>query len=136
MSESLASIEVLSSVEEFQHVLESSYTTPVLLFKHSATCPVSARACKALTAFVEENHVPLVVKMVVVQEARFVAEVIEAETGIEHESPQAIVLAGGKAVWDESHFRITAQRLHEAVQNAAKSMITMTRAAHQSFHQQ
>lgn len=126
-------IEVLTSVEELQSVLQASQTALTLLFKHSATCPVSARACKALTQFVEENQIPLVVKMVVVQEARLVAEVIEAETDIEHESPQAILLAGGKPVWDESQYRITAQRLHEAVQNAARAM---SRAVSSSPHEQ
>ncbi len=42
---------------------------------------------------------------------RPLSQAIAARLGIRHESPQAIVLRQGKAVWDASHFAITAKEV-------------------------
>jgi bacillithiol system protein YtxJ len=43
------------------------------------------------------------------------SEAIEARTGVRHESPQALVLQGGKSVWEASHFSITAEEVRSAL---------------------
>ena len=53
--------------------------------------------------------------MIVVQTARNVSREVEARTGVRHESPQAIVLRNGAAVWNASHFDITAEAVTEAL---------------------
>jgi bacillithiol system protein YtxJ len=50
-----------------------------------------------------------------VRRDRAVSRAIEAQTGVRHESPQAIVLRHGKAVWDASHFAITAEAVTGAI---------------------
>jgi bacillithiol system protein YtxJ len=90
-----------------------SQVAPVVLFKHSTTCPISARAHRQMSQL---NRAAVgEVALVVVQTARAVSTEIERRTGIRHESPQAFVIRDGKVVWDASHFDITAEAVERAV---------------------
>ena len=53
--------------------------------------------------------------MVLVIENREVSDALEEQFGIEHESPQAIVISRGNPVWHASHFRVTAAALEGAI---------------------
>ncbi len=55
------------------------------------------------------------IALVVVQKARELSRRIETETGLRHESPQAIVLRNGEAVWSASHWSITIDALQSAM---------------------
>jgi bacillithiol system protein YtxJ len=50
-----------------------------------------------------------------VQRAREVSREVEARTGVRHESPQALILRGGEAVWSASHWRVTAEAVESAL---------------------
>ena len=95
-----------------ERLLARSHEGPVLLFKHSSTCPISAQAYRQM------REVKGPVSIVVVQKSREVSREVEARTGVAHESPQALVLRGGQAVWSASHFNITADAVEHALKNA------------------
>jgi bacillithiol system protein YtxJ len=86
---------------------------PIVIFKHSITCSASA------TAYGEMARVPAEVALVEVQSARELSREIEALTGVEHESPQVIILRNGMAVWHASHWKIRAAVIEQAVRDAA-----------------
>src|SRR5688572_27803409 len=102
-----AIINKISSVEELEEVFAKSSEKPVALFKHSTTCPISA------SVFHEVQNVDGEINVVIVQAARNVSNEIAARTGIRHESPQAIVIKDGKAVYHASHYDVTAQEVSE-----------------------
>lgn len=93
-------------------LLARSHEKPVVLFKHSNTCPISARAYRQM----QEFGAP--VSIVVVQKSRDVSREVESRTGVQHETPQALVLRNGQAVWSASHFEITADAVERALRNA------------------
>lgn len=95
--------------EALEQALERSNDAPVVLFKHSTTCPISSAAYKQM------SQVEMDVSLVIVQSARDVSGEIASRTGIRHESPQAIVVRNGEAVWSASHFDITAKAVEKAV---------------------
>jgi bacillithiol system protein YtxJ len=95
--------------EVLEELITSSNDRPVILFKHSNSCPISAAAYR------EMEHVDKDVRLVEVQSAREVSREIAARTGVRHESPQVIVMRGGKAVWNASHYGVTASAVAEAV---------------------
>ena len=99
----------ITETNELEQLLARSHDAPVVLFKHSTTCPISSAAYKQMSQV--ENEVSLVV----VQRARNVSSEIAERTGIRHESPQAIVLRNGQAVWSASHFDITSTAVEQAV---------------------
>jgi bacillithiol system protein YtxJ len=84
-----------------------------LIFKHSSRCSISAAVRSDVERFAEKHpHVP--VHLVLVIEDRPVSSEVAARLGIRHESPQAILVRDGAAVWSASHFDITAASLAEA----------------------
>jgi bacillithiol system protein YtxJ len=99
----------ITDAKALEQALERSNDAPVILFKHSTTCPISSAAYKQM------SQVQTDVSLVIVQSARDVSGEIASRTGIRHESPQAIVLRNGEAVWSASHFDITAQAVEQAV---------------------
>lgn len=97
--------------EALEQALARSNDAPVVLFKHSTTCPISSAAYRQM------SQVKVDVSLVIVQSAREVSGEIESRTGIRHESPQAIVVRNGEAVWSASHFDITAKAVEKAVRD-------------------
>jgi bacillithiol system protein YtxJ len=114
----MTQIHELTSIAELDTALESAKVGVTLLFKHSATCDLSAAAWEELLDFLRDNTTPVNAHFVVVQNARPVSNEIEVRTGIRHESPQAFVFKNGELVWNASHRRITTKILHEMVDGA------------------
>ena len=103
----------LHQANELDELLGKSAQQPVILFKHSNTCGVSARAYREM-AKVEEP-----VGIVTVQQARPLSNEIENRFKLAHETPQVLIVRNGKLAWSASHFRITADAVNEAVKESA-----------------
>ena len=76
----------LDSHEKLEALFQASHHQPVVIFKHSSTCGISAGVYR------EVESVEADVNIVVVQRNRDISNAISQRTGIRHESPQAIVL--------------------------------------------
>jgi bacillithiol system protein YtxJ len=100
--------------EALEDLLNRSEGGPVVIFKHSTTCSVSAAAYDEMRQFDGE------VCLIEVQRARELSKEIEKKTGIRHETPQVIVIENGKVVWNASHWKVTAQAVADAVQRTGK----------------
>ncbi len=107
--EKAAQFSAITDAKELERLFELSHTRPVVLFKHSTTCPISAAAYQEMSRFEGD------VSLIVVQSARQVSRAVEEQTGVRHESPQAIILRNGKAVWNASHWRVTSDSVERAV---------------------
>lgn len=90
----------LDSREKLEDLFEQSYTRPVVLFKHSRSCGISAGVYRIV------EGVDADVNLVVIQTDRDISNAIAEKTGIRHESPQAIVLKSGEAAYSASHYDI------------------------------
>jgi bacillithiol system protein YtxJ len=99
----------IDSNEKLDELFQKSHENPVVLFKHSVTCPISAAVYREVAALEAD------VNLVVVQTARGVSNEIAQRTGIRHESPQAIVLKDGKPVYHASHYDVTAEDLNKTM---------------------
>jgi bacillithiol system protein YtxJ len=103
----------VSDASALDGLFERSNAEPVLLFKHSNSCPISARAYRQM----QEVKTP--VSIVVIQESRDLSRDIETRTGVRHETPQALILRNGRAVWAISHFDISADAVEQAIREHA-----------------
>jgi bacillithiol system protein YtxJ len=103
----------LSDLDMLEAAIAESLERPVLLFKHSRTCGISMEALDELHAHIERRgtEANAVYKVITVQSHRGVSETAAKRLGIRHETPQAILLRGGRPVWNASHFRITADEI-------------------------
>ena len=104
----------LNDAERLDELLSHSAEQPLILFKHSDTCGISARAYREMTKL--EKRVALVT----VQKARALSDEIESRFALPHETPQVLIVRDGKLAWSASHFRITADAVTRAVEEAAQ----------------
>lgn len=102
----------ITDAKSFEELSARSRERPVVIFKHSLTCPISAGAYQQMARFDGE------VALIEVQVAPQLSKEIEEKFGVPHESPQVIVLNNGQVAWNASHFKITAEAVAEAVRNA------------------
>lgn len=102
----------ITEMSSFDDMANRSKERPVVIFKHSLTCPISSAAYSQMAEFPGE------VALIEVQRARELSREIENRLGIAHQSPQVIVLRNGRVVWNASHFEITADAVTEAVREA------------------
>lgn len=106
----------LKSMADLEALLAASAERPVLVFKHSTTCPVSARAHREWEAFITSPAASKVeLAWVRVIEERPVSLALADRVHVKHESPQALLIKDGQALWNTSHRGITAAALTEAV---------------------
>jgi bacillithiol system protein YtxJ len=91
------------------NLLTDSKQRPVIVFKHSNACSISARAYREMQKFEGD------VNILEVQSARDISRELADLTGVRHETPQVIVLRDGKAVWNASHFDVTANDVAKAL---------------------
>ncbi len=105
----------IDSLEKLDEVLSTSSEKPVLFFKHSTRCSISAMALHGLEGswdLKEEDVTPCFVDLI---QHRDVSNKIEEVTGVLHQSPQAIVLKNGEVVHQSSHNGIKALQIRKAV---------------------
>ena len=89
----------------------------MLIFKHSATCSLSAQAHDEVEALAQESDVP--VYKVVVQDHRPVSDAIADTLAVRHETPQAIVLDDRTPAFDTSHLNVTTDTLRKELRRTA-----------------
>ncbi|MBS3898918.1 MAG: bacillithiol system redox-active protein YtxJ [Dethiobacter sp.] len=106
----------LEDIEALEQALATAGDKPLLIFKHSSTCPISARAHREIDKFLASDAPEdTLVCAVVVQHARNVSDAVAAKTGVRHETPQVLLLREGQCVWNTSHRSITLESLREAI---------------------
>jgi bacillithiol system protein YtxJ len=108
----------ITDTKSFEELTERSRERPVVIFKHSLTCPISSAAYEQMEKFQGE------VALVEVQLARALSAEIENRFGVAHESPQVIVLSKGQVTWNGSHFKITTEAVAAAVRHAIENAET------------
>ena len=101
----------ITEVTELEELIDRSKQRPVVIFKHSLTCPISASALERMKDYDGD------VDLVEIQRARALSDQIAQRLGVRHESPQVIIVGNGQVLWDASHFSITANAVAEAVRN-------------------
>ena len=110
----------LKSMEQVtdERVLETVFKADfAIIFKHSTICPTSGVAMEEMQIFAG-GHPDVPVYVIDVRRQRPLSQKAATYLGIEHESPQVIVIRGGRAVWNTSHFGITAAKLSAALSTA------------------
>ena len=84
-----------------------------VVYKHSNRCWISALTIRQVRRFAK-SHPETPVYQVDVIEARDLSMALAQSVGIQHQSPQALVVNRGRVVWHDSHFGVKAKALSEA----------------------
>jgi bacillithiol system protein YtxJ len=104
----------LTDETQLATIKEESAQQPVLIFKHSTTCSISAMAYSRMErnwkddAGIKPYYLDLL-------RFRSISNRLASEFGVEHESPQVLLIHNGECVYDASHMGISFQALQQAV---------------------
>ena len=97
----------LTDLGQLHEIIELSNTKAVAIFKHSTRCSISRMALKQFeNEFVLDDKITLY--FLDLLNYRAVSNEIASRFGVEHQSPQLIVIKNGKVVHDASHSDIDA----------------------------
>lgn len=110
----------LTNEAQLAELLEASRSQPVFAFKHSTACPISAAAYRRVAQYLEEagsNSPPFYLVKVI--ESRPLSNAMTRELGVQHASPQLILLRDARPRWNASHGAITAEAIEEALARPA-----------------
>lgn len=95
--------------DSLERFITQSNGAPVVIFKHSDTCGISARA------YSEMSRLAGPIGLITIQTARAVSAEIEGRFKVAHESPQVLIFRDGKVAWTASHGQITAAAVEAAL---------------------
>ena len=92
----------LTKLDELEALERASEEKPVMIFKHSTRCGISAMALNRFERAYEKeaNFDPYYLDLIANRE---LSNEIANRYGVIHESPQALLIVEGKVVHDSSH---------------------------------
>jgi bacillithiol system protein YtxJ len=104
----------LTTIDQLNLIDQESAQQPVMILKHSTRCSISSAALARLERN-WDNKADMKVYYLDLIAYRNVSNEIASRYGIEHQSPQVIVIKNGRAVYAESHMGIQADEIIEQV---------------------
>jgi bacillithiol system protein YtxJ len=107
----MTTVKPLADIAALEAAIAESRQRPVLIFKHSRNCGISCEAFDELHAHLADGAGEASYNVITVQQHRSVSDEAASRFGLRHETPQAILVKDGVAVWNASHFSITADEL-------------------------
>lgn len=103
---------------QLEAIKEESKAQPVLLFKHSTRCSISSMALnrveRSWSASDNEILKPYYLDLI---QYRSISDKVASDFNVPHESPQAILIKNGEAIFDSSHMSINYNDLKEKAKN-------------------
>ncbi|QTL52806.1 bacillithiol system redox-active protein YtxJ [Priestia aryabhattai] len=102
----------ITTLEEWDDILEKSTKRGQVILKHSTTCPVSSNAIKEYEHYLEgspNNNLDYILVKVI--ESRAVSNQITKDLSVKHESPQIIFVKDKFKYWTASHWSVTTEHM-------------------------
>ena len=111
---------ILDHLDTLESIATLSFEKPVAIFKHSTSCPISAMAKKRLElSWIE--HVDIFYLDLI--SYRSISNAVASKFGIDHESPQLLVIHHGIVIYHGSHFNIDTSNVKDYVSNLSSSTV-------------
>lgn len=106
----------LTDKHQLAAIKQKSREHPIVIFKHSTRCSISAMALSRLERSWDEAALPKVEAYFLdLISYRDVSNAVADEFGVYHESPQIMVIIDGEVVYDDSHMGISFASLKESL---------------------
>jgi bacillithiol system protein YtxJ len=100
-----------SSIEEITILIKQAQQ-PILFFKHSTRCSISAMALDRVEReWSEKTAHQLIPVYIDVINRRELSDFLAMQVGIEHQSPQILLVHQGKCVYQASHNQIALEQV-------------------------
>ncbi len=105
----------LNSIEQLDQIIQDSHQVPVAIFKHSTRCSISSMAKSRLERSWNFEDQQVQVYYLDLIAFREISNEIANKFGVEHQSPQMLLIKGGKAIYADSHSGISVSSMEEAI---------------------
>ena len=112
----------LTSNEAVEEMLKQSWERPVLLYKHSVSCPISGHAWYEVQDCLAPGGDAPSCYRVTVQFHAEISRSVAALLDVIHHTPQVIIVRDGKARYVASHWQIKKQLLQRALMDNSPSV--------------
>lgn len=107
----------VTTLDDLDAALARSAHGPIILFKHSPTCGISAQAHADLMDWLPQAEHDVPAYLVQVRAHREVSDAVSARFRVRHESPQVLVIDEGTVRWHGSHWHVNAREVAAALRN-------------------
>jgi bacillithiol system protein YtxJ len=111
----------LTDLAQLDAIDAATMEKPVLIFKHSTSCSISRTAKDRLErAWTSEDDARHLVYYLDLLRYRSISDAIALRYGVEHGSPQVLIIVKGKCRYTNSHFGITYTDVLEELGNGIR----------------
>jgi bacillithiol system protein YtxJ len=104
----------ISELAQLEDIQKESHQHPVLIFKHSTRCSISATALGRLERQWQQTEVgdlkPYYLDLIAY---RPISNHVAEQFGVWHESPQVLLIRNGASVYNASHYDISFESIKE-----------------------
>ncbi len=108
----------LKALDQVEKIKNESSAKPVLIFKHSNRCNISRATLDRLERRWNEGEMTTIKPYFLdLLSNRELSNTIADQFGVEHESPQVLIIRNGKSVLDLSHFAIDYEQIRSCIKN-------------------
>ncbi len=108
----------LTKESQLNQIIEKSKSVPCLIFKHSTTCPISSMARHRVEGKWDFADGEIDAYYLDLLSYRNVSNAIAEVFGVQHQSPQVLLIQDGMCTFDTSHLDITVEGIRSNLQAA------------------
>lgn len=105
----------LSTFEDLEGIIEKSSQQPVLIYKHSTSCPLSSVVRSRLEHSWKTDPLDIEAHLLDLISFREVSNAVEDQFKVRHQSPQVLVIDQGKCIFHCSHLAIGLKVIKKAL---------------------
>jgi bacillithiol system protein YtxJ len=106
----------LNDEEQLKQIITKSQQKPQVIFKHSTRCSISSVALQRLQKAEQPSGIDFYFLDLIAH--REISNKVAQVFGVNHESPQILLIKDGQCVFDESHLGIHMDDILEQAQAA------------------
>ena len=105
----------LTDLGQLNEISQLSNEKPVVIFKHSTRCSISRMALKQFENEYDLSDIQVTTYFLDLIAFRDISNEIASRFNVVHQSPQLLLIVGGKSVYDVSHSAIDADELKSKI---------------------
>lgn len=105
----------IDHIDQVNQIIAESTNRPVMIFKHSTSCSISAVSLSRLERCWDADMSSLSTYYLDLLSYRDISNEIAKTFDVMHQSPQVLVIRDGKCIHESSHFGISCSEIKQSL---------------------
>lgn len=106
----------INSLSDWEDLIEKSKDEPVVVLRIGNDDTISSTIHGLIRQAADKGELFRPIHMLIVQDHRDISDQVTIDTGVEHETPQVIILRSGHSVYNANHYGIKIQDIKDAIE--------------------